>query len=158
MSEGPVDLFGNPVLFTKPRGRGRPQHVPTIGNYNKILLLAATGRSEEECAEAIGVSLPTLRKYYFSAVKSFARAKLMLQGERLAKLADEAAKGNVAAIKELGKEIERGELRALGERVKERGRSEKPAKPVGLKEQRKQAAQEVKGLFEPRQPPSARTH
>ncbi|NIJ37907.1 hypothetical protein FHR22_002610 [Sphingopyxis panaciterrae] len=158
MSEDGVDLFGNPVLFAKPRGRGRPQHVPTIENHNRILLLAATGRSEEECAAAIGVSPPTLRKHYFSAVQSFDRAKLVLQGERLSLLAAEGAKGNVAAIKELGKEIERGELRALGERVKDRGKSEQLTKAKGLKEQRKEAAQGVKGLFEPRKPPSSLAH
>lgn len=158
MSDEVVDMFGNPVHFTRPRGRGRPAHVPTIENHNRILLLAATGRNEQECAAAIGVSLPTLRKHYFSAVQSFDRAKLVLQGERLAMLAEEAAKGNVAAIKELGKEIERGELRTLGERVKDRGKGDKPAKPLGLKEQRKQAAQDVGGLFKPRTPPPSMTH
>lgn len=158
MSDGPVDLFGQPVVFAKPAERGRPEHVPSIGNHNKILLLAATGHTLAECATAIGLSQPTLRKHYFSAVQLFDRAKLMIKGERLVQLAAEAASGNVAAIKELGKEIERGELRALGERVKDRGRGEKPAAPMGLKDQRKQAARDVKGLFEPRQPPRARSH
>ncbi|WP_411340321.1 hypothetical protein V6U71_21535 [Sphingopyxis sp. J-6] len=158
MSEGPVDLFGNPIDFAKPAEPGRPAHVPSAENHNKILLLAATGKSLKECAVAVGLSVPTLRKHYFSAVQQFDRARLMLTGERLSQLAAEAAKGNVAAIKELGKEIERGELRALGERVKDRGKSELPAKAKGLKEQRKEAAQGVKGLFEPRKPPSSLAH
>ncbi len=153
MSEEVLDLFGHPVVFAKPAERGRPEHQPTIENHNKILLLAATKHSLKECATAVGLSVPTLRKHYFSAVQLFDRAKLMVQGERLAQLFAEAAKGNVAAIKELGKEIERGELRALGERVKDRGKGDKPAPPKGLKEQRKVAAQGVTGLFEPRQPP-----
>lgn len=156
--ETPLDLFGQPMIFAKPRGRGRPQHVPSPENHNKILLLAATGHSEQDCADAIGLSVPTMRKHYFSAIKRFAVARLVVRGETLAQLATEAAAGNVAAMKELSKEVDRGELRALGERIKDRGKSEKPTKPVGLKEQRKQAAKEVKGLFEPRQPPASMTH
>lgn len=111
-----LDLFGQAVIFVRPRGRGRPAHVPSIENHNKILLLAATGHGEEDCAAAIGVSVPTLRKHYFSAVKQFAAARLIVRGEVLQRLAAEAADGNVAAMKELGKLLDRAAMPGGGAR------------------------------------------
>lgn len=90
--------------------------MPSIENHNKILLLAATGHGEEDCAAAIGVSVPTLRKHYFSAVKQFAAARLIVRGEVLQRLAAEAADGNVAAMKELGKLLDRAAMPGGGAR------------------------------------------
>jgi hypothetical protein len=62
------DLFGDPVP-TNLGGRGRPQHIPTSENRNKVTLLLALGWSNPRIANALGVTLPTLRKHYFSLLK-----------------------------------------------------------------------------------------
>jgi len=63
-----LDLFGDPV----PAGwgkRGRPQHIRTTENINKVTMLVAWGWGNERIANSMGITLPTLRKHYFSLIK-----------------------------------------------------------------------------------------
>jgi hypothetical protein len=109
---GSVDLFGDPV----PAGRGlrgRPVHIPTAENSNKIKILLATGWTNERIANAIGVTQPTLRKHYFSVLKSRDRSRDQVAARRLFALHAQAFEGNVAAIKELNRLEERDLLSAL---------------------------------------------
>lgn len=62
------DLFGDPVPANH-GGRGRPAHMPTTENRNKVTLLLALGWSNSRIASALGVTEPTLRKHYFSVLK-----------------------------------------------------------------------------------------
>ena len=62
------DLFGDPVPDNH-GGRGRPQHLPTTENRNKVTLLLALGWSNSRIANAIHITQPTLRKHYFSVIK-----------------------------------------------------------------------------------------
>lgn len=100
--------------------------------------MAATGHSREECAKAIGVSAPTMQRYYFSALESFERAALMTRGAVLQQLAAQAAAGNVAAMKELGKAIDRAAMPGGRSATKQ----QKPA-PAGKKEKALEAARAV---------------
>ena len=105
-----VDLFGDPVPVDRPRGRGRPEHVWTQEKSHKVSLLFAMGRGEDDAAAVLGISKATLRKHYFSEVAGLRAAKLRLKAKTWMHLSDEAAKGNVAAAKELLKEMERGSM------------------------------------------------
>ena len=61
---GRFDLLGDPI----PEGwgkRGRPPHIPTMRNRNKIRVLLALGWSKRWIASAIGITKATLQKHYF---------------------------------------------------------------------------------------------
>lgn len=155
MSDGNfvVDLFGDAVL-PRGEGRGRPEVLWCREKSNKVLLAFARGLSVKQAASIIGVSAPTLRKVYFSEVAKRAEAALRLEMTQLSRLNDLAAGGNVAAEKELLKQMEkmrqRDQARALAPAPTER--PVKAAK-LGKKEAVAQAAQEVRGLYEPPRPP-----
>lgn len=72
------DLFGDRIPDNWGR-RGRPQHIVTAENINKVTMLVALGWGNERIASAMDVTLPTFRKHYFSLVKrqrSIARDRL----------------------------------------------------------------------------------
>jgi hypothetical protein len=62
------DLFGDPVPENWGK-RGRPQHIRTTENVNKVTMLVALGWGNERIAKAMDITLPTLRKHYFSLLK-----------------------------------------------------------------------------------------
>lgn len=62
------DLFGDPIPANWGR-RGRPQHVRTTENINKVTMLVALGWGNERIANSMDITLPTFRKHYFSLVK-----------------------------------------------------------------------------------------
>ncbi|CDN52524.1 Resolvase helix-turn-helix domain protein [Neorhizobium galegae bv. officinalis bv. officinalis str. HAMBI 1141] len=102
------DLLGDPI----PEGwgkRGRPPHVATEKNRNKVMLLLAMGWSISRIANAIGITQPTLRKNYFQQLRQRDLARDRLEGARL-ELAWEIAKtGNVGAMREFGKLMDRND-------------------------------------------------
>lgn len=146
------DLFGAPVR----EGRGRPEHVPTDEIRNKIMLLFALGWTKEAVADAIQLSMPTFRKYYFSEIKLQEIALLRVKGRHVERLWAKAESGDTSAMKEIGKMLDRVELAALSERVKDRSgiKEDAPRAPkIGKKEQQKVAAGEVTGKFAPPKAP-----
>lgn len=145
-----VDLFGDPVL-PRQEGRGRPEHRWTRENSNKVLLAFARGLSVKDAASAIGVSAPTLRKVYFSEVSKRDQAKLRMEMTQLNRLNTAAEAGNVAAEKELAKQLERMRQRDQVE-ASAPAPTARPAK-LGKKEAARQAAGEVRGLYETPAPP-----
>jgi hypothetical protein len=151
-----VDLFGDPVV-AREEGRGRPEHQWTRENSNKVLIAFAMRRSVKEAATAIGVSVPTLRKHYFSEVAKRDAAELRMEMTQLARLNTSAEGGNVAAEKELLKRLEKARLRALSQSVASQEpapqRSQPPVRK-GKKEQAIEAAAQIEGIFAPPAPPS----
>lgn len=72
------DLFGDPVPENWGK-RGRPAHIPTAENINKVIMLVALGWSNERIQNSIGVVKMTFRKHYLDLVKhqrSIARDRL----------------------------------------------------------------------------------
>jgi hypothetical protein len=57
------DLFGD--LIPPKRGRGRPSHVPTIENLNKIKAWRKHRIPKAKIAKALGITKPTLLAHYF---------------------------------------------------------------------------------------------
>ena len=99
ISEGDTDLFGLPLVPEK--GRGRPAHVWTPQNSNKVNLLFACGRKPIEVARVLGISKPTFYKHYFNEIARAGHAPLMMKARQLERLNAEAGKGNVTAEKAL---------------------------------------------------------
>lgn len=143
---GNIDLFGEPIPANRLK-RGRPAHVWTVENSNKINLLFATGHDIKQAAAALGISQPTLRKHYFFEVERFDAAQLRLKAKLLAGLAAEANAGNVAASKELFRQVDLGRLSNLAETVAHRP-AKKAAPKLGKKEALEESARGIRGLYE----------
>ena len=154
MTDVVFDLYGMPVRQRRD-GRGRPEHVWSQENSNKVNLLFATGLDVADVALALGVSQPTLRKHYFSEVSGRRSAILRMTALQLERLNREAAAGNVAAEKALTGMLERERLKVQGDRMAARDNRDKPKaiRPLGKKEQAQLDAGAVSGLYEP--PPQA---
>lgn len=151
----PFDLLGQPVPRNKGE-RSRPEHAVTAENLEKAVLLYALRKKDAEVAAALGISIPTLKKHYFSsgdlqAIRRNARA--FVEGELLARLNRDSLGGKTGATEKLLKRLDKAGLDAVGFRVKERGKAEKPAQ-LGKKEEQKLAAQRVGGKYGPRSAPA----
>ena len=97
--ETAYDLLGDPIPPNRGK-RGRPQHVPTKENANKIMLLLAQGWTDARIAASMGITIPTLKKYYFSVLKSRDVARDRVESIGLLTLWNLGREGNVAAMKE----------------------------------------------------------
>ncbi|MGA0561709.1 hypothetical protein ACO2RV_04610 [Ancylobacter sp. VNQ12] len=117
------DLFGMPIL---PRGetRGRPKHAASLENRNRVNMLLALGWSNDRIAGALGITLPTFRKHYFSELKYRAVARDRLDMRRAELLWRQVEGGNVGAMREFGRLVEKNDtMRA------EREMAERPPPP-----------------------------
>lgn len=108
------DLLGDPVADNF-GGRGRPPHMPTQQNRNRVSMLVGLGWSNERIAGALLVTLPTLRKHYFSELKLRGVARDRLDARLAMKLWEQVEVGNVGAMREFQKLLERNDLMAYGQ-------------------------------------------
>lgn len=93
------DLFGDPVPENWGR-RGRPQHIPTRENINKVTMLVALGWGNERIASSMDITLPTFRKHYFSLVKRLrSTARDRLDASFAMHLWKQVQEGNVGALR-----------------------------------------------------------
>jgi len=103
-------------------------------------MLLALGWSTIRIAAAIGISLPTLHRYYFYELRQQEVARDRLELRRLELAWELAAGGNVGALKEFGKLMERNDRmeaeRAMASPISsDRASTERVGKKV-LEEQR----------------------
>ncbi|ASY68881.1 hypothetical protein [Sinorhizobium fredii] len=128
-----IDLFGNPYV-ARPTKRGRPPHEVTKKTRNRVSMLVALGWANPRIAAALGVTLPTLHKYYFYELRQREVARDRLEMRRFEIAWELAEQGNVGAFKEVGKLLERNDRmeieRKMGEETKDEG---KPQERVGKK-------------------------
>lgn len=131
-----LDLFGDTVVLPSGR-RGRPAHRWALTTQNAVTMGCAMGLTNEEIAKGIGVSLPTLRKYYFSVLARRDMHRTRLELWRATTLQQQAAAGNIGAMKELDKIMLRFDRIAAERRLRDR----KPEPEiVGKKEQARRDA------------------
>ena len=136
------DLFGDPVPANWGQ-RGRPEHVASQQNRNRVSLLVALGWSNRRIASAMFVTLPTLRKHYFSELKFRAVARDRLVAQLGVRLLDGVNAGNVSAIREFQKYLERNDLMNYGQASRPVAEGRKPSQPkLGKKAQAAAAAQQ----------------
>lgn len=135
-SEPSRNLFGE-LLPPNWGMRGRPQHVRTDENASKIMHGLAQGWTDARIATAIGISVPTMKRYYFSILRmrDVARDRVELSG--LQQLWSLGMSGNVAAMKEYFRrhdaaigdaytdKVER-ETRTLGKKEQDRLEADNP--------------------------------
>lgn len=152
--DGSLDLFGLPLMPA--RGRGRPAHVWTPENSNKVNLLFACGYEPAEVAKAMGITKPTFYKHYFNELSRRKFAQLNLRSTVMSKLLPEIEKGNVAAAKALLAMVERESAKALSDRMIGRAQAaaaKEKTVPLGKKAEAKRAADDLVGRYATRQPP-----
>jgi hypothetical protein len=109
-----LDLFGDPV----PEGwgkRGRPQHIATQQNRNKVTMLLAFGWNNERISRALSITPPTLRRNYFRELKFREEQRDRLDARMATKLWEQVDAGNVAAMKEFRQLLERNDLMLYGQ-------------------------------------------
>lgn len=129
------DLFGNPWV-DQPAKRGRPPHEVSPRNRNRVSMLVALGWTNPRIATALGVTLPTLHKYYFYELRQREVARDRLELRRLELAWELAEKGNVGAFKEFGKLVERNDRMELERELAtapKRDEKAPPAERVGKK-------------------------
>lgn len=129
------DLLGDPI----PDGwgkRGRPPHVASEKKRNKVMLLLAMGWTNSRIASALGITQPTLRKNYFQELRSRELARDRLEAARLDLAWDLAKAGNVGAMREFAKLMERNDRMELERELAtapKRDEKAAPAERVGKK-------------------------
>lgn len=136
-----LDLFGDPVPDNWGK-RGRPQHVPSQQNRNRVSMLVACGWSNERIAAALYITQPTLRKHYFSELKFREVARDRLVAGMMTKHWELFMAGNVAAGKEFRDLLKDNDLMLYGQNRQ----PDQPARPakeqkLGKKEAAAVAAQ-----------------
>ncbi|MDB5555408.1 MAG: hypothetical protein JWL86_5392 [Rhizobium sp.] len=125
------DLFGEPVPANWGE-RGRPQHIAGQQNRNRVSMLVALGWSNKRIAAALYVTLPTLRKHYFSELKFRDVARDRLNAAMANKYWELFMSGNVAAGKAFGEFLEKNDLMLYGQT--EQPPKPEPAPKLGKKE------------------------
>lgn len=129
MSDMVFDLFGNPV---RPGmgGRGRPAYEATEKDRNKVKLLLAVGWSNSRIANALAISLATLKRYFRAELKVRDQMRDRLEAARLEKAMDLAQGGNVGAMRQLDRLIDRQDIKAANRRLKGEEEEVEEADPV----------------------------
>jgi hypothetical protein len=105
-NEPVLDLLGDPWTKAKdPRGRKAHKRQPQLAEM--VALLLSTGSKEEEIALRIGLSVPTLKKYYFRELRD---GSTLIRQMLIARMWKSAMAGNVSATKWLDEKLAKGEL------------------------------------------------
>ncbi|OWU84053.1 hypothetical protein ATO6_15405 [Oceanicola sp. 22II-s10i] len=141
-------FWGDPV-YVRPGKRGRPPFERTPENANKVSMLLALGWSNARIAGCIidprtgkSISEPTLKRHFRSELQVRAVARDQLEAWRFMQTKALADEGNVSALKELGKMLERNDLMGVKrrhEKVQKDGADEAIA--LGKKEAAQRAAE-----------------
>lgn len=127
------DLFGDPVPANWGQ-RGRPEHIPTQQNRNRVSMLVALGWSNPRIAAAMFVTLPTLRKHYFSELKYREVARDRLNANLATKLWALFMDGNVGAAREFRKFMEVNDRMELERSLAATPADNRPTERVGKKQ------------------------
>jgi|HubBroStandDraft_6_1064221.scaffolds.fasta_scaffold374981_2 hypothetical protein len=126
------DLFGDPVPENW-GGRGRPAHIATLENRNKVKMLLAFGWNNPRIAAALGITQPTLRKNYFHELKFRSEQRDRLDAAMAMKLWDEFSAGSVAAGREFRALLQHNDLMTYGQSSPPENEAKGPK--LGKKEQ-----------------------
>lgn len=119
-------MLGDPVPAGF-KGRGRPPHVPTDEKRKTVMMLWAFGKTNAECAAALGITEPTFNKHYFknSHMKQIRDESMnRLFAKTLSSLLAQVEAGNVSAIDKMLNRIDRHLLRTGATRAPKLGKKE----------------------------------
>jgi len=98
------------------------------------------GWSQERIANALHTSVPTLRRYYFSVLKTRAIQRDRFDAWQIERAMDLAAAGNVGAMRLLDRLVEKNDARVAAVRMARSDVVERD-EPIGKKEAARRAAE-----------------
>lgn len=134
-----IDLFGYPDRPGRGQ-RGRPRFRPTLRDRNRVRLLLALGWSNERIAAAVEVSLPTLRRYFKAELKEREVMRDRFDARRFELAMEQANRGNMAALREVNRMVDRNDRALLEARLRSGQEEESKQEDVGKKEAARRAA------------------
>lgn len=132
MSAEVFDLFGHPVREGHGM-KGRPPFVPTERDRNKIKLLLALGWSNTRVANGVGVSPATLKRYFRAELKAREAMRDRLDARRFEIAMEQANEGNVGALRELSRMIDRNDQMEVERQMAASPRAAQPPERLGKK-------------------------
>lgn len=135
-----IDLFGYPDRPGRGQ-KGRPRFTVTQKDRNRVRLLLAMGWSNKRIAAALEVSLPTLHRYFDKVLEERELMRDRLDARRLELAMEQASAGNITALRELGRLIERQDQRLAQERLE--AIEDEPDEKLGKKELQRRRAEEI---------------
>lgn len=148
------DLLGDPIPENH-GGRGRPPHIVTTGNRNKVMMLLAFGWTDERIARALRIAPPTLRKHYKVELKSRDDARDCLEANVAARLLHDGLGGNVGAMREFRRVVESNDsMLRIATNIGAPRPSAAPQSKMGKKALRQAAADAIEGIYAPPPAPS----
>jgi hypothetical protein len=136
------DLFGNPVQPGLGQ-RGRPRYEASDKDRNKVKMLLALGWGNQRIANALDVSLATLKRYFRADLKirDVMRDRLVARQFEIA--LEQANAGNMTALKLLDQMMDKND-RMYAERRLERAQGDvDPKEKLGKKERAAVEAREA---------------
>lgn len=116
--EPTYDLFGEPVPKNFGR-RGRPEHVATSENVNKVSMLLAQGWPNVRIARTLGITIPTLKRHYKFQLKDRDVMRDRIEARGLVAFYEQGLAGNVAAMKEFFRRHDAAAAPLFDEKVKD---------------------------------------
>lgn len=136
------DLFGNPSRERKGE-RGRPAYEATSKDRNKVKMLLALGWSIKRIANAIAISPATLKRYFRAELKARDAMRDRLEARRFELVWTMAEAGNVGAMREFARLVERNDLMVIERELAEHPPEPKPKERIGKKALEAQRALEA---------------
>lgn len=133
MGETEFDLFGNPVRPGLGQ-RGRPRYEATEKDRNKIKMLLAMGWGNQRIADALDLSLATLKRYFRADLKIREVMRDRLVARQLEIALELANGGNVSALKELDRLVDKNDRMYAERRMKDAQEEPDPKAKLGKKE------------------------
>lgn len=138
MGDGVFDLFGNPIRDGHGK-RGRPPFEWTLEKSNKVKLALARGWKSERIANALAISLATLKRHFRAELQEREMAQDQLDLDRFALAWKAAQSGNVGAMRQIDRLMD-ADARLRADRVFRTSGEDEAApqarpKPLGKKEQ-----------------------
>ena len=122
------DLFGNPV-DAKSGKPGRPRKEATQEERNKVKMLLAVGWNNERIASILQLSLPTFRRNFFHELKVRPVARDMLDARRLELAMTAAQSGNVGAMRQVDRLLEKFDLMEAERKYAAKDKGAEPEAP-----------------------------
>ncbi|MGI3169995.1 resolvase [Pseudooceanicola sp. C21-150M6] len=142
-------LFGEPVYRVR-RKRGRPPFEWTEENSHKVSMLLAMGWGNERIAGCIvdprtgkTISTPTLKRYFRSELAIRDQARDQLFTRQMMALAELGFGGNVGALRELQRMVEKNDLALITGKINAAQERRRPEEKLGKKEQARRDAGKV---------------
>ena len=142
------DLFGNPY-DTSSRPVGRPEHVPTEELTINIMVLLASGMTNKEVAQTVGLSVPTLKKHYFHLIKQKDVILNRLRAKLRTAQIQQGLAGNASSLANAIRTLDTVAAESAAKRLSGQA-ANKPSSGSGYvskKEQRLESARSIAGRF-----------